>query len=147
MGQMYYPLVTIDHRENMVDKVELSEEEWKLKLSPNKFHVLRQKGTERPFTGDLLHKKEDGTYVCGGCGLELFRSDSKFNSGSGWPSFFDVIDKENIITESDSGFGMIRTEIMCARCRGHLGHVFDDGPGPTGLRYCVNSSSLDFKED
>jgi peptide-methionine (R)-S-oxide reductase len=132
--------------EKMVEKIELSDDEWKLKLSPDKFNVLRKKGTERPFTGALLHNKEEGMYVCGGCGLELFRSDTKFNSGSGWPSFFNVVDKENIITETDMGFGMVRTEIMCARCGGHLGHVFDDGPGPTGLRYCVNSLSLDFKK-
>jgi peptide-methionine (R)-S-oxide reductase len=130
----------------MADKIELSEEEWKLKLDPERFHVLREKGTERPFTGELLHNKEKGTYVCGGCGLELFGSDTKFNSGSGWPSFSDVIDNENIRTERDTGFGMVRTEIMCARCGGHLGHVFDDGPEPTGLRYCVNSLSLEFKE-
>jgi methionine-R-sulfoxide reductase len=130
----------------MKEKIELSEEEWKLKLSKDRFKILRNKGTERPFTGDLLHNKKDGTYVCGGCGLELFRSDSKFNSGSGWPSFFDVIENENIITETDNSLGMVRTEIMCARCGGHLGHLFNDGPEPTGLRYCVNSLSLEFRK-
>jgi peptide-methionine (R)-S-oxide reductase len=133
--------------EIMTEKIEMTEEEWKLKLSPDRYQVLRKKGTERPFTGDLLHIKKDGIYVCGGCGNELFNSDSKFNSGSGWPSFFDVIRNENIITESDTGHGMVRTEISCARCGGHLGHVFDDGPRPTGLRYCVNSLSLKFKEE
>jgi peptide-methionine (R)-S-oxide reductase len=130
----------------MSEKKELPEEEWKLKLSRERFHVLRKKDTERPFTGELLHNKKEGIYVCGGCGLELFRSDTKFNSGSGWPSFFDVIDNKNIKTEMDTSAGMVRTEIMCGRCGGHLGHLFDDGPDPTGLRYCVNSLSLDFRE-
>lgn len=125
---------------------DLSDEEWRLKLSSDRFHVLREKGTERPFTGELLHNKKKGTYHCAGCGLELFSSDSKFNSGSGWPSFKDVVDNKNIRTEEDLSFGMVRTEIICARCGGHLGHLFDDGPNPTGLRYCVNSLSLDFKE-
>ncbi|MGA1792368.1 MAG: peptide-methionine (R)-S-oxide reductase MsrB [Thermoplasmatota archaeon] len=128
-------------------ELKLSEEEWKARLSPDRFNVLRKKGTERPFTGELLHNKERGTYHCAGCGLELFRSDSKFNSGSGWPSFSDVVDNDNIKTETDVSFGMARTEIMCARCGGHLGHVFDDGPPPTGLRYCVNSLSLDFSSE
>lgn len=131
----------------MDPQIDLSEKEWKLRLSSDKFHVLREKGTERPFTGNLLHNKKKGTYQCGGCGLELFSSDSKFDSGSGWPSFFDVMDNKNIRTEKDLNFGMVRTEIMCARCGGHLGHLFDDGPSPTGLRYCVNSLSLDFQED
>ena len=128
-------------------ELKLSEEEWKARLTPDRFNVLRKKGTERPFTGELLHNKEKGTYQCAGCGLELFRSDSKFNSGSGWPSFNDVVDNDNIKTETDVSFGMVRTEIMCARCGGHLGHVFDDGPAPTGLRYCVNSLSLDFSSE
>lgn len=128
-------------------KLKLSEEEWKSRLSPDRFKVLREKGTERPFSGELLHNKEDGTYKCAGCGLELFSSDTKFDSGSGWPSFFDVIENDNIRTETDISLGIVRTEIICARCGGHLGHIFDDGPAPTGMRYCVNSLSLDFSSE
>ncbi|MBN1389485.1 MAG: peptide-methionine (R)-S-oxide reductase MsrB [Candidatus Thermoplasmatota archaeon] len=122
----------------------LSEEEWRSRLSPDRFHVLREKGTERPFTGELLKNKEKGTYHCAGCGLELFSSESKFDSGSGWPSFFQAVKMENIHTRKESSLGVVRTEILCARCGGHLGHVFDDGPAPTSLRYCVNSLSLEF---
>ncbi|MBN1538731.1 MAG: peptide-methionine (R)-S-oxide reductase MsrB [Candidatus Thermoplasmatota archaeon] len=125
-------------------KLKISDEEWRTRLSPDRFHILREKGTERPFTGKLLHNKEKGTYHCAGCGLELFSSDSKFGSGSGWPSFFQAVVRDNIRTREDKSFGMVRTEIMCAKCGGHLGHVFDDGPEPTGLRYCVNSLSLEF---
>jgi len=128
-------------------KLKLSEEEWKSRLSPDRFKVLREKGTERPFSGELLHNKEDGTYKCAGCGLELFSSDTKFDSGSGWPSFFDVIENDNIRTETDISLGIVRTEIICARCGGHLGHIFDDGAAPTGMRYCVNSLSLDFSSE
>ena len=127
--------------------LKLSEEEWRARLSPERFRILRQKGTERPFIGELLHNKEKGTYPCAGYGLELFSSDSKFDSGSGWPSFFDVIEKGNIRMETDTSLGMARTEIVCAGCGGHLGHVFDDGPLPTGLRYCVNSLSMDFSAE
>ena len=128
------------------DKVNKTEEEWKETLSPMEYAVLREKGTERPFTGDLLENKEKGTYVCAGCGADLFSSDAKFESGSGWPSFWAPIAEENVATESDDSLGMRRIEILCRRCGGHLGHVFEDGPKPTGLRYCVNSASLDFEK-
>lgn len=122
-----------------------SEDEWKKSLSPEEFHILREKGTERAFTGKLYKEKREGRYLCRGCGLELFRSGAKYESGSGWPSFFEPAAKDVIDEHRDTSHGMIRTEITCARCGGHLGHVFDDGPQPTGLRYCVNSASLSFE--
>jgi methionine-R-sulfoxide reductase len=125
-------------------KVELSDDEWRKRLTREQFQVLRAKGTERPFCGTLLDNKKQGVYACVGCGLPLFSSDAKFNSGTGWPSFFQPIALENIVEERDTSHGMIRTEILCARCDGHLGHVFDDGPRPTGLRFCLNSESLSF---
>ena len=128
------------------DKVVKSEEEWKKELSPEQFRILRDKGTERAFSGHLLKNHEEGTYTCAACGADLFASDTKFESGSGWPSFYDSIAKENVVTETDDTLGMRRVEILCRRCGGHLGHVFDDGPRPTGLRYCVNSASLDFEK-
>ena len=118
--------------------------DWKLKLTPERYRVLREKGTERPFTGELLHNKKKGVYLCAGCGQELFSSESKFESGSGWPSFYDALADDRIRTEIDTSFGMRRVEILCSSCGGHLGHLFDDGPFPTGLRYCVNSLSLEF---
>jgi peptide-methionine (R)-S-oxide reductase len=118
--------------------------EWKQELTPEEFRVLREAGTERAFTGDLLHVKEDGTYVCAACGQPLFASDTKFESGTGWPSFWQPIDDDAVVTETDRTFGMKRTEVLCGRCGGHLGHVFPDGPEPTGLRYCMNSVSMDF---
>ena len=131
----------------MVEKIVKSEGEWQKILSPERFIVLRKKGTERAFTGELYHNKEKGIYTCGGCGEELFTSETKYESGCGWPSFFDSISKEKIDYVKDTSHGMIRTEIMCARCGGHLGHVFEDGPrDKTGLRYCVNSASLNFKK-
>jgi peptide methionine sulfoxide reductase msrA/msrB len=127
-------------------KLVLTEPEWRKKLTPDQFKVLRSKGTERPFCGALLDNKKEGVYTCVGCGLPLFSSDSKFNSGTGWPSFFQTVGKGNVVEEVDRSHGMIRTEINCGRCDGHLGHVFDDGPEPTGLRYCLNSESLAFTE-
>jgi peptide methionine sulfoxide reductase msrA/msrB len=126
------------------DKLVLTDAQWHKRLSDEQFDVLRSKGTERPFCGTLLDNKQEGVYTCAGCGLPLFSSDSKFHSGTGWPSFFQPIAKENVIELADHSYGMTRTEINCARCDGHLGHVFDDGPKPTGLRFCLNSASLDF---
>jgi peptide methionine sulfoxide reductase msrA/msrB len=125
-------------------KLELSEDEWQKRLTPEQFRVLRTQGTERAFCGTLLDNKKKGVYRCAGCGLPLFSSDAKFNSGTGWPSFFQPIARENVLERRDTSHGMVRTEINCARCDGHLGHVFDDGPPPTGLRYCLNSESLLF---
>lgn len=122
-----------------------TEEEWKKQLEPLAYHVLREKGTERAFTGKYANHKNEGTYVCNGCGLTLFSSATKFDSGTGWPSFYAPQDKTHLVEETDSSFGMSRTEVICRQCGGHLGHVFDDGPPPTGLRYCMNSVSLDFK--
>jgi methionine-R-sulfoxide reductase len=125
-------------------KLELSDAEWQRRLSPEQFRVLRSQGTERPFCGTLLDNKLQGVYACAGCGLPLFASDSKFNSGTGWPSFFQPIAPGNVAEKSDHSHGMTRIEINCARCDGHLGHVFPDGPPPTRLRYCMNSESLHF---
>ncbi|HNS12397.1 MAG TPA: peptide-methionine (R)-S-oxide reductase MsrB [Bacteroidia bacterium] len=127
--------------------VERTEEEWKKILSPEQYEVLRLKGTERPFTGKYNIHKEKGTYVCAACGMELFSSDMKFESNCGWPSFDEEIAGGKIIKKEDRTHGMIRTEILCANCGSHLGHLFDDGPTETGMRYCVNSVSLDFKGD
>ena len=124
--------------------VELSDEAWKKRLTAEQFRVLRNQGTERPFCGTLLDNKQSGIYTCAGCGLPLFSSAAKFNSGTGWPSFFQPIGRENVIERLDDAHGMSRTEILCARCGGHLGHVFPDGPMPTRQRFCLNSESLNF---
>lgn len=126
------------------EKVEKTAEEWKAQLSEKEYYVIREKGTERAFTGELLEEKRSGTFTCKACQLPLFGSDTKFKSGTGWPSFYAPITEENIASETDYLIGYARTEVMCARCEGHLGHVFEDGPEPTGLRYCINSVSIDF---
>lgn len=128
----------------MSDTVVKTPEEWKKTLNPEQFHVLREKGTERAYSGALWNNHEHGIYRCAGCGLDLFRSDDKFESGTGWPSFTRPLAPENVATRADNSLFMRRTEVHCPRCGGHLGHVFDDGPKPTGLRYCMNSAALVF---
>lgn len=125
-------------------KIERSEAEWKDRLTDLEYYVLREQGTERAFTGALWDNKESGTYLCAGCQLPLFSSETKFRSGTGWPSFYEPINEENVEEERDSSLGVVRTEVHCSRCGGHLGHIFPDGPKPTGLRYCINSVSLKF---
>jgi peptide-methionine (R)-S-oxide reductase len=127
--------------------VEKTEEQWRQELGPERYHVLREKGTERAFTGEYWNHRDDGTYECAGCGADLFRSDEKFDSHCGWPSFYDALDKSRVEEIRDTSHGMVRTEVVCKACGGHLGHVFEDSPQtPTGLRYCINSASIKFNK-
>jgi len=130
-----------------MEKISKTNEEWRKILSPAEYHVLRQKGTEPPFTGQYLKNNKKGMYVCAACGNKLFSSETKFDSGTGWPSFWQAISNESIELETDNAHGMKRIEVLCKKCGGHLGHVFNDGPKPTGERYCMNSVSLKFKEN
>ncbi|MEP7071426.1 MAG: peptide-methionine (R)-S-oxide reductase MsrB [Verrucomicrobiota bacterium] len=138
--------VTQPQSKPMSDKVEKSDAEWKQQLSPDQYRVLRQKGTERPFTHAFSDVHEQGTFKCVACGKELFSSETKFDSGTGWPSFYQPISSSAVDTKDDKSFFSTRTEVLCERCGGHLGHVFDDGPKPTGLRYCMNGVALKFEK-
>jgi peptide-methionine (R)-S-oxide reductase len=130
-----------------IEKVQKTEEQWRAELTPEQYHVLREKGTERPFTGEYDHVFEQGTYRCAGCGTELFSSEAKYDSGCGWPAFYAPASEDAIDEETDASLGMVRTEVMCAACGGHLGHLVPDGPAPTGIRYCINSAALKLEEE
>jgi peptide-methionine (R)-S-oxide reductase len=130
-----------------MEKIKKTEERWRAELTPEQYHVLREKGTERPFTGEYDHVFEPGTYHCAGCGAELFSSDAKYYPWCGWPAFYAPTGEDAIDEDTDIGFGTVRTEVMCAACGGHLGHVFPDGPHPTGIRYCINSAALKLEEE
>jgi peptide-methionine (R)-S-oxide reductase len=134
-------------REEAAEKIRKTDDEWRKQLTPNQYYVMRQKGTEPPFTGEYESTDSPGTYQCVGCGQTLFRSETKFHSGCGWPSFYDKARGEAIDEEKDYSHGMVRTEVKCSRCGAHLGHVFEDGPNPTGLRYCINSVALKLEKD
>jgi peptide-methionine (R)-S-oxide reductase len=152
LGLAVLPLVTADNESTqpvqpaMIEKIEKTDAEWKKILTPDQYYVLRRKGTERPFNNAYNDLHEKGVFVCAACGLELFSSEAKFDSGTGWPSFYQTIAAGAIRTETDRSFFGTRTEVLCARCGGHLGHVFDDGPKPTGLRYCMNSVAMKFEK-
>jgi peptide-methionine (R)-S-oxide reductase len=133
-------------QQEMKFEVRKSEEEWRQQLTPEQFRVLREKGTERPYSGELYYVDEAGTYHCAACNNPLFRSDSKYDAHCGWPSFYEPISPNSVLERPDNSHGMIRTEVICGKCGGHLGHVFNDGPNPTGLRYCINSASLGFEK-
>ena len=131
----------------MMTKVQKTEEQWRAELDPEQYRVLRQKGTEAPFSGAYDHTFEPGTYRCAGCGAELFRSETKYDSGCGWPAFYAPAGEDAVDEETDTTLGMVRTEVMCSNCGGHLGHAFPDGPAPTGTRYCINSAALNLEEE